>query len=119
MILADTSVWVQHFRKGLPDFGEALQLGHITTHEVVLGELACGNFSQRLRTLTLLDELPRAASVTYAEARHFIEEHRLHGKGLGWNDVLILAAARLRGIPVWTLDRPLHAAAQKLKLAHA
>ena len=119
MILADTSVWVQHLRLGLPAFETAIAEWHFVTHEVVLGELACGNFSQRQRTLTLLDALPRAASVNFAEARHFIEEHRLHGKGLGWNDVLILAAARLRGIPVWTLDRPLHAAAQKLKLAPA
>ena len=118
MILADTSVWVQHLRVGLPEFAEALDAWKIFTHEVVLGELACGNIGQRNRTLTLLDELPNLASVTFFEARHFIEEQRLYGKGLGWNDVQILATARVHGIPIWTLDKSLATAARKLRVAY-
>lgn len=40
MILADTSVWVEHFRRGLPLLAEHLTQAQIAIHSVVLGALA-------------------------------------------------------------------------------
>ena len=40
MILADTSVWVEHFRRGLPLLAAHLSRAQIAIHSVVLGELA-------------------------------------------------------------------------------
>jgi predicted nucleic acid-binding protein len=40
MILADTSVWVEHFRRGLPLLAAHLTQAQIAIHSVVLGELA-------------------------------------------------------------------------------
>ena len=40
MILADTSVWIDHFRRGLASFARQLEAGEVATHTVVLGELA-------------------------------------------------------------------------------
>ena len=36
----------------------------------------------------------------------------LHGKGLGWIDMHLVASALLAGCPLWTLDKTLHSAVQ-------
>lgn len=118
MILADTSVWVQHFRRGVPEFAAALQDGQVSIHPVVLGELACGNLAKRAQTLAALRSLPRTQAGTTEECLDFIESHALHGRGIGWNDVQLLAAARLSGNPLWSLDTRLADAAVKLGVAY-
>ncbi|HEY5777949.1 MAG TPA: hypothetical protein VIT00_04390, partial [Terrimicrobiaceae bacterium] len=67
MIIADTSVWVQHFRRGLPGFAAVLSQQSISIHAVVLGELATGNLSKRRQTLADLRRLPRATAGTTEE----------------------------------------------------
>ena len=119
MILADTSVWVQHFRRGVPDFATALQHGRISIHPVVVGELASGNLTQRTRTLAALRSLPQTKSGTAEECLDFIESHALHGRGIGWNDIQLLVAARLSGHPLWSLDSRLTEAAVKLGVAYS
>ncbi len=118
MILADTSVWVQHFRRGLPSFATALERGQISIHSVVLGELASGNLAKRKPTLSALRRLPRTPAGTTEECLDFIEIHRLHGHGIGWNDVQLLVSARLVGIPLWSFDTRLAGAARKLGVAY-
>jgi len=118
MILADTSVWVQHFRRGVPDFATALQNGQISIHPIVLGELASGNLAKRAQTLAALRSLPRTKSGTPEECLDFIEAHTLYGRGVGWNDLQLLVAARLSGHPLWSLDARLTAAAEELGVAH-
>lgn len=118
MIIADTSVWVQHFRRGMPDFAAALQDGRISLHPVVLGELASGNVSQRSVTLAALRRLPLTPVGTSKECLDFIETQALHGRGIGWNDVQLLVAARLTRYPLWSLDTRLARAAEDLGVAH-
>ena len=118
MIIADTSVWIYHFRHGLPDFAQALQKGLISTHPVVLGELATGNLLNRTKTLAALHCLPRTKTGTLDECMRFIELHHLFGKGIGWNDIQILVAARLSGAFLWTRDRRLEEAAKDLSVAY-
>jgi predicted nucleic acid-binding protein len=48
-----------------------------------------------------------------------LDEHSLAGRGLSWSDVLLLAAARIDGLTLWTRDRPLAKAAAELGLTHA
>jgi len=117
MIIADTSVWVQHFRRGLPDFAAALSQQSISIHAVVLGELATGILSKRRQTLADLRRLPRATAGTTEECLDFIETHALHGRGIGWNDVQLLVSARLSGHFLWSLDARLAAAATQLGVA--
>jgi predicted nucleic acid-binding protein len=119
MILADTSVWVQHFRRGLPEFAAALGHGHISIHPVILGELATGNLSKRAQTLAALRSLPWSKTGTTEECLDFIETHALYGRGIGWNDLQLLVAARLSGSPLWSLDTRLTAAAVELGVAFA
>jgi hypothetical protein len=117
MILADTSVWVQHFRRGLPAFATALARGQISIHPVVLGELACGNLVNRARTLTDLRHLPHASIATFEECLSLIESRSLYGCGVGWDDVQLLAAARLSDHILWSFDARLVAVAGKMGVA--
>ena len=118
MILADTSLWVQHFRRGLPEFEKALGRGMIATHPVVIGELATGNLSRRSDTLAALRQLPRSTAGATDECLAFIETHRLYGRGIGWGDLQLLVSSRLSGNPLWSLDKRLAAAAIELGVAY-
>lgn len=113
-VLADTSVWVDHLRRGEPLLQDFLSAGQVVTHPFVIGELACGNLSNRNEILTLLSELPRVTLATHDEVLHLIERHRLNGKGLGWIDLNLLASALISRIPLWTKDRRLATIARTL-----
>jgi predicted nucleic acid-binding protein len=118
MILVDTSVWVQHFRRGMHDFSSALKAERILIHPVVIGELAIGNLAKRSQTLAALRSLPHAPVATTEECLGFIETNLLYGRGIGWNDIQLLAAALLSGSPLWTLDSRLREAAKEIGVAY-
>ena len=118
MILADTSLWVEHLRRGSPALAAALGDGEISIHPVVIGELATGNLSKRTQTLEALRSLPSSKIGTVDECLDFIEDHGLQGRGIGWNDVQLLVAARLSGDLLWSHDRRLAAAAMDLRVAY-
>ena len=117
MILADTSVWVEHFRRGFPLLAEHLSQARIAIHSVVIGELATGNLVRRKETLLWLGQLPRLEELSVPECLVFIEQRKLFGLGIGWNDVQLLAAAAHARVPVWSLDKKLTQAARRLQLA--
>jgi len=54
MILADTSVWVEHLRHGRRDLAALLELGQIGCHPAVIGEVALGSLRQRATILAAL-----------------------------------------------------------------
>jgi hypothetical protein len=116
MILVDTSVWVNHLRKGDIQLKELLLNGEIVCHPFVIGELACGNIKNRYEILTLLQSLPETPTIDLAEYLYFIEQNHLSGIGIGFVDVHLLASAKLSGIPLWTNDKRLKETALKLKV---
>jgi predicted nucleic acid-binding protein len=107
MILVDTSVWVDHFRRGNARLKLLLEEGEAATHPMVLGELACGNLPRRRETLHLLESLPAIRQAPDPIVREAIETHRLWGKGIGWIDAHLMVASRISGVPLLTLDRRL------------
>ena len=118
MILVDTSVWIEHLRKGLPRLAGILERGLVLMHPFVLGEVACGNLKKRAQVLQLMGELPTLPAVSDKEALHFIERRALMGRGIGYIDVHLLAATALAGTArLWTLDQRLAALAAELDLA--
>ena len=119
MVIVDTSVWVSHLRAGKAALRRLLLDGEVVCHPFVVGELACGNIGNREEVLSLLRALPAAPVVTQAELLRFVDSHKLMGKGIGFVDVHLLASSRLSGIPLWTEDRKLKAAAGKLSLLYA
>jgi predicted nucleic acid-binding protein len=119
MILVDTSVWIDHFREGLPPLTEVLGQNFVLMHAFVLGELACGNWRTRRDTLKLLSNLPHAPKASDSEVMAFIESHRLMGKGIGFMDAHLLASVALAAdAKLWTHDKRLGQLAKKLKLGY-
>lgn len=119
MILADTSVWIDHMRGRRSRFSAALENDLVLVHPFVIGELACGNLRDRNEVLALLQDLPLALTATDAEVLAFIERRKLMGRGLGYIDVHLLASAALSGTArLWTHDRRLATVAVQLGLAH-
>jgi len=116
LILVDTSVWVDHLRKGNARLTALLDDGLVLVHPFVLGELALGRMKRRAEVLGLLDEMPRAEAANHEEALEFVDRHGLAGSGVGWVDVHLLVSAALTGASLWTLDRRLAAAAGRLAL---
>ncbi len=114
MILVDTSVWIDHFRRGDARLAALLDSGQVWCHDFVVGELACGGLERRAEILSYLNNLPRAATAEHAEVLGLLEGRRLSGEGLGWIDVHLLAAALIDRLPLWTRDRALRAAAKRL-----
>jgi len=114
VVLIDTSVWVDHLRRGNPALTELLTDAEVVCHPFVVGELACGNLRNRSEVLTLLQSLPSTPEVAHEDLLQFVERHRLMGQGLGLIDVHLLASARLAALPLWTLDRRLRVAATAL-----
>lgn len=117
-VLVDTSVWIDHFRKALPDLVKALEDGRVLTHPDIIGELACGTLHKRDQVLVLIGLLPKSAEPVAAEKMAFLQAHRLFGKGIGWVDVGLLAAAALTGCRLWTRDKRLRQAAHQMDLAY-
>jgi len=117
MLLVDTSVWVDHFRQGIPLLGDLLAAGEVATHPFVVGELACGNLKNRNEIIVLLSSLPSVKVATHQEALHLVDSRSLSGTGIGWIDVHLLAAALVNRVPLWTRDRKLHATAKVLGIA--
>lgn len=118
MILADTSVWIEHLRRGEPRLGAALDAGRILMHPYVIGELACGHLRDRGMLLDLLRRLPVAPLASESEAHALLERRAVMGRGIGWVDVHLLASTALAApARLWTHDKRLAAAAAELSLA--
>jgi predicted nucleic acid-binding protein len=116
LILADTSVWIAHFRGATTDLRSALENGEVFCHPHVLGELACGNLRNRGEILEFLRALPAATTATDAEVLACIERNHLYGTGLGFTDVHLIASALLTPTRLWTLDAALGRQAKRLKV---
>lgn len=118
MILVDTSVWVDHLRRGDQILSSLLDASRVLIHPFVIGELALGNLRRRETILTALQDMPHAKVASEREALFFIERHALAGLGIGYVDAHLLAATQLtHGASLWTRDKRLSMLANQLGLA--
>ena len=114
MILVDTSVWIDHFRRSSDALATLLHKSQVLCHPFIVGELACGNLKRRDEILSLLDALPTIALADHEEVLMFVETNRLAGSGIGWIDAHLLSSAMLTDTLLWTLDRLLVKAARRI-----
>ena len=118
MILVDTSVWIDHLRKGNTQLNSLLLNAAVLIHPFVIGELACGNLHDRSRILNLLGDLPAGRIAEDKEVLFFIEQNDLMGRGIGYVDAHLLASVSLSSPSrLWTVDRKLNDVAISLGLA--
>ena len=113
-MLVDTSVWVDHLRRGHAALEAHLEKGEVECHPFVIGELACGHLRNRAEILPLLRSLPCVTPVEHDEVLSWVDSKRLMGRGLGWVDVHLLASTILQQTTLWTSDRRLAAQAREL-----
>ena len=100
MVLVDTSVWINHLRNSDRHLEKLLFNGEVVCHPHIIGELACGNIKNRQEIISLLQALPQAPLVNFEEYLFFIEQNQLHGKGIGFVDIHLLASAQLKQLPL-------------------
>lgn len=117
MIIVDTSVWVDHLQRGVAQLVDLLEGNVVLVHAFVISEIACGSLADRTLTLELLQQLPKAVVAEFDEVLGYIERHNLHGKGVGYVDVHLLASAAISGAQLWTRDKRLRAVARELGYA--
>lgn len=76
-----------------------------------------GGLATRSAVLGLLQALPRMSAATEDEMLYFVEQRRLRGKGIGYVDAHLLAAAAMHGASLWTRDTRLRRVADEHALA--
>ncbi len=117
MILADTSVWIDHLRGRLTGLGPRLERGEIMMHPFVIGEVTLSGAYRRQGTIEELHQLPRAPQPRSEEVEALIVRESLDGRGVGYVDAVLLAAVRLwPGARLWTLDRKLQSVAADMSI---
>ncbi len=115
MILADTSIWIDHLRSGNKALTEQLNRGNIVIHPFIIAELALGSLRERAKTLALLDLLPQVRVAQTSEVRLAIEARRLYILGIGLTDAHLIASVFIHSPTLlWTRDKPLRKVAEAL-----
>jgi predicted nucleic acid-binding protein len=120
LILADTSIWIDHFRSGNKEMRKHLNEGQIVIHPSIIAELALGSLrertlQERTKTLALLDLLPQVQVAQLSEVRRMIEARRLYSLGIGLTDAHLIASVFIDpSTLLWTRDKRLRKAAEGL-----
>jgi predicted nucleic acid-binding protein len=108
LILADTSIWIDHLRSGNKEMSKQLQQGRIVIHPFIIAELALGSLRKRAPTLALLDLLPQVRMPQLAEMRLMIEARGLYSRGIGLIDAHLIASVFINSPTLlWTRDKSL------------
>jgi predicted nucleic acid-binding protein len=115
LILADTSVWIDHLRSGNRELRQHLHQGQVVIHPFIIAELALGSLQERTKTLALLDLLPQVRMAQLGEVRLMIEARRLYSLGICLTDAHLIASVFLNSPTLlWTRDKRLRTVAEGL-----
>jgi len=114
MVLVDTSVWVDHWRRGNDELAALAEEDRIVVHPMIIGELALGALRSRAEVLGDLRDLRAAGMAEHEEVLELVERHKLWGRGIGWVDAHLLASSLLDDVKLWTMDKHLGRVAKDL-----
>lgn len=113
MILVDTTVWIDFFRKGSrpwkPHLKNLLSRGEIAIVDPILAELLYGAKGEAERQL--IQDLSKAVTLLsntteqWLKAGQLGSELRAKGLTLSMVDCFIASSAQTADIPLWTFDR--------------
>ncbi len=118
MILADTTVWIDHFRSENARMRRQLDKRNILIHPYIVAELALGSLRERAKTLAWLDRLPRVPVAQLSEVRQVIETRSLYSRGIGLTDAHLIASCLIHPpTRLWTNDKRLSEIAETLGIA--
>ena len=117
MVLVDTSVWIRFLANREPyaaGLARLLALDQVTGHELIYGELLIGDLGGRRKLLATYELMHQADMVPHRDVARFVRDRHLHGRGVGWIDVHLLASALVGRLQLWTADPRLSALAEEL-----
>ena len=115
MILADTSIWVEHFRSGNDELRKLLANRQVGMHPMIVAELALGSLRDRTKTLAFFDLLPQVRVAQLNEVRQMIEARSLYSRGIGLIEAHLIASIFLNPPALlWTKDKRLRTVAEAL-----
>lgn len=118
MILADSSVWIDHLRKSNVRLAELLAVDQIQTHSHIIGEIALGSIRGRTEFLDAIVRLPFAVQASEGEVLSLVEQKQLYFRGIGYTDAHLITSTLLTpGTSLWTRDRRLGDVAVELGIA--
>jgi predicted nucleic acid-binding protein len=115
VILADTSIWVDHLRNRNLEMEKRLIRGQIVMHPFIVAEIALGSLHNRRKKLDDMDALLEVKVAQLHEVRHMIEAHALYSKGIGLTDAHLIASCLMTpGTQLWTRDADMKNVAKAL-----
>ena len=121
MVLVDTSVWIRFLANRAPYAAELDRLlgrDEVTGHELVYGELLIGDRGGRGKLLAAYERMHQTGIVPHREVVAFVRGRDLHGRGVGWIDVHLLASAIVGRLQLWTADPRFSAVAREFGVAY-
>jgi hypothetical protein len=95
-----------------------LDLDEVAGHELVYGELLIGDRGGRRKLLAAYERTHQASTVPHRDIVWFVRERGLHGRGVGWIDIHLLASAIVGRMQFWTADLRLSALAREFGVAY-
>jgi predicted nucleic acid-binding protein len=116
-VLVDTSVWIRFLSNRSPyaaELDELLSRDEVSGHDFVYGELLIGDKGGRKELLTNYGRMDRALVIAHSDIVAFVRDRKLHGRGVGWIDVHLLASALVGRLKLWTTDPALATLAKEL-----
>ena len=121
MVLIDTSVWIRSLANRAPyrlELDRLLALDEVAGHELVYGELLIGDKGGRRKLLAAYQLMRQAETIPHRDVVAFVVDRGLHGRGVGWIDIHLLASALVGRCRLWTADPRLAATAYELGIAY-
>jgi predicted nucleic acid-binding protein len=121
MVLVDTSVWIRALANREPyvrQLDALLGRDEVIGHQFIFGELLIGDRGGRKRFLAAYERIQQAPTVFHHEVVAFARARQLHGRGMGWIDVHILASAVVGGLRLWTADERFASMAEEFGIAY-
>jgi len=121
IVLVDTSVWIRFLANRAPyaaELDRLLEHDDACGHPFVYGEMLMGDTGGRQEILGIYSLIHHAPVVPHGEVVTFARERRLHGRGVGWVDVHLLASALVGRLKLWTTDPRLAVVARELGVAY-
>ena len=114
MILVDSSVWINHFRKEneelvrLLKFNSIKPSNEVVCHPLVIGEVTVGSIGRRKQTMNFLYSLSSIEAADHHQVIRFVNDEKLYTTGLNFVDCHLLLSTLLNeDLVLWTHDKQL------------
>jgi predicted nucleic acid-binding protein len=119
IVLVDTSIWIRFLSNRAPyaaQLDALLSRDEVSGHDFVFGELLIGDRGGRKHLLSEYEQVHQAPVISHGDVVEFVRSRRLHGRGIGWIDAHLLAAALVGHLKLWTADPGLATIATELDI---